>query len=51
MVMNFAFLEGIYNGSAVSILRRNAVLDAVREIPIVEGSRIFRFIRGYALAK
>ncbi|MBA0861399.1 hypothetical protein Goshw_027500 [Gossypium schwendimanii] len=51
MVMNFAFSEGIYNGSAISILGRNAVLDAVREMPIVGGSGIFRFARGYALAK
>ncbi|KAG8479957.1 hypothetical protein CXB51_025016 [Gossypium anomalum] len=51
MVMNFAFFEGIYNGSAVGILRLNAVLHAVRDIPIVEGSGIIRFVRGYALAK
>ncbi|KAG8479360.1 hypothetical protein CXB51_029151 [Gossypium anomalum] len=51
MVMNFAFSEGIYNGSAISILGRNAVLDAVREMPIVGGSRIFQFARGYALTK
>ncbi|PPD70511.1 hypothetical protein GOBAR_DD32611 [Gossypium barbadense] len=29
----------------------NAVLDAVREMPIVGGSGIFRFASGYALAK
>ncbi|XVE99863.1 hypothetical protein REPUB_Repub03eG0238200 [Reevesia pubescens] len=51
MVMNFAFSEGIYNGSALSILGRNAVLDTIREMPIVGGSGIFRFARGYALAK
>ncbi|XP_022747541.1 dirigent protein 22-like [Durio zibethinus] len=51
MVMNFAFSDGIYNGSALSILGRNAVLNKVREMPIVGGSGIFRFARGYALAK
>ncbi|XVF24220.1 hypothetical protein REPUB_Repub13aG0109000 [Reevesia pubescens] len=51
MVMNFVFSEGIYNGSAISILGRNAVLNIVREMPIVGGSGIFRFARGYALAK
>ena len=51
MVMNFAFSEGIYNGSALSILGRNAILNTVREMPIVGGSGIFRFARGYALAK
>ncbi|KAK6227710.1 hypothetical protein SCA6_000050 [Theobroma cacao] len=51
MVMNFAFSEGIYNGSALSILGRNAVSHTVREMPIVGGSGLFRFARGYALAK
>ncbi|KAB2006086.1 hypothetical protein ES319_D11G317200v1 [Gossypium barbadense] len=51
MVMNFAFNKAIYNGSAISILGQNAVLDAVREMPIVGGSGIFRFASGYALAK
>ncbi|KAM4082252.1 hypothetical protein ACJW30_11G157700 [Castanea mollissima] len=51
MVMNFAFLEGTYNGSALSILGRNPTLDKVREMPIVGGSGVFRYARGYALAK
>lgn len=51
MVINFAFSEGMYNGSALSILGRNLVLDTVREMPIVGGSGVFRFARGYALAK
>ncbi|MBA0618458.1 hypothetical protein Godav_027801 [Gossypium davidsonii] len=36
MLMNFAFPEGMYNGSAVSIVGRNAILDAVREMPLSE---------------
>nr|XP_023921791.1 dirigent protein 22-like [Quercus suber]POE98750.1 dirigent protein 21 [Quercus suber] len=51
VVMNFAFLKGIYNGSALSILGRNPILDRVREMPIVGGSGVFRYARGYALAK
>lgn len=51
IVMNFAFSEGIYNGSSLSILGRNAIADTVREMPIVGGSGVFRFARGYALAK
>ncbi|XP_059462592.1 dirigent protein 21-like [Corylus avellana] len=51
MVINFAFLEGKYNGSALSILGRNPVLHSVREMPIVGGSGVFRLARGYALAK
>ncbi|KAE8645783.1 hypothetical protein Csa_017218 [Cucumis sativus] len=31
MVMNFAFVEGKYNGSYLSILGRNTIMSAVRE--------------------
>ncbi|KAE9593912.1 putative allene oxide cyclase/dirigent protein [Lupinus albus] len=51
MVMNFAFTEGKYNGSTLSVLGRNTVFSAVREITIVGGSGLFRFARGYAKAK
>ncbi|XP_031284885.1 dirigent protein 22-like [Pistacia vera] len=50
MVVNFAFMEGEYNGSSISILGRNPVLNDVREMPIVGGSGLFRFASGYALA-
>ncbi|XP_054804059.1 dirigent protein 22-like [Prosopis cineraria] len=51
MVMNFAFAEGQYNGSTLSVLGRNKVFDDMREMPIVGGSGVFRFARGYAQAK
>ncbi|XP_062167247.1 dirigent protein 22-like [Alnus glutinosa] len=51
MVLNFAFMEGKYNGSTLSVLGRNTVLSAVRELPIVGGSGLFRFARGYAHAR
>ncbi|KAE8731142.1 Dirigent protein 20 [Hibiscus syriacus] len=51
MVMNFAFMEGKYNGSSLSLLGRNCVFSTVREMPIVGGSGLFRFARGYAQAK
>ncbi|KAI3511965.1 hypothetical protein L1887_19127 [Cichorium endivia] len=51
MVMNYVFVEGKYNGSTLSILGRNSVLSPVRELPIVGGSGLFRFARGYVLAK
>ncbi|MBA0590712.1 dirigent protein 22 [Gossypium raimondii] len=50
MVMNLAFTEGTYNGSSISVVGRNPVFDDVREMPIVGGSGVFRFGRGYALA-
>ena len=51
MVLNFAFIEGEYNGSTLSVLGRNSILSTVRELPIVGGSGVFRFARGYAHAK
>ncbi|KAK2990679.1 hypothetical protein RJ640_029354 [Escallonia rubra] len=51
MVLNYVFMGGKYNGSTLSILGRNPVFSTVREMPIVGGSGIFRFARGYAQAR
>ncbi|KAF6149340.1 hypothetical protein GIB67_016878 [Kingdonia uniflora] len=51
MVMNFAFETGKYNGSTISILGRNTIFSKVREMPIVGGSELFRFARGYVQAR
>lgn len=51
MVLNFVFVEGKYNGSSLSVLGRNSVMSVIREMPIVGGSGLFRFARGYAQAK
>ncbi|XP_073283664.1 dirigent protein 22-like [Primulina huaijiensis] len=51
MVLNYAFTEGKFNGSTLSILGRNAVFSGVREMPVVGGSGVFRFARGYAQAR
>lgn len=48
MAMNIVFTEGRYNGSSVAILGRNALLNEVREMPVVGGTGAFRFARGYA---
>ncbi|KAF5725508.1 dirigent protein 19-like [Tripterygium wilfordii] len=50
MVMNFAFSEGKYNGSTITVLGRNPILLPVREMPVIGGSGLFRFARGYAHA-
>lgn len=51
MTMNFAFSEGKYNGSTITVLGRNEVFNKVREMPVIGGSGLFRFARGYVLAK
>ena len=50
MAMNFAFIEGKYNGSTITVLGRNPVFDKVREMPVIGGSGLFRFARGYCQA-
>ncbi|KZV53313.1 dirigent protein 22-like [Dorcoceras hygrometricum] len=51
MVLNYAFTEGKFNGSTLSILGRNPVASVEREMPVVGGSGVFRFARGYAQAR
>ncbi|XP_062109766.1 dirigent protein 21-like [Humulus lupulus] len=51
MTLNYIFTEGKYNGSSLSILGHNSILWALREMPVVGGTGLFRFARGYALAK
>ncbi|KGN54087.1 dirigent protein 19 [Cucumis sativus] len=50
MAMNFAFVSGKYNGSSLTIFGRNPFLEKVREMPVIGGSGLFRFARGYAKA-
>ncbi|KAL1540947.1 Dirigent protein 19 [Salvia divinorum] len=51
MAMNFFFTTGKYNGSSITILGRNAVFDHVREMPVIGGSGLFRWARGYVQAR
>lgn len=51
MLINLVFIEGGFAGSTLSLLGRNPVQDTVREMPIVVGSGVFRFSRGYAVVK
>ncbi|KAL6905538.1 hypothetical protein ACP4OV_003139 [Aristida adscensionis] len=47
MNMMLVFHGGEYNGSSVAIMGRNQVFTAVREMPIVGGTGVFRLARGY----
>ncbi|XP_023768005.1 dirigent protein 22 [Lactuca sativa] len=51
MVQNYVFDEERYNGSTLSILGRNPIMSPVRELPVVGGSGVFRFARGYTEAR
>ncbi|KAK4268505.1 hypothetical protein QN277_025155 [Acacia crassicarpa] len=51
MVMNFAFIEGKCNGSTITVLGRNPVFNKVREMPVIGGTGVFRFARGYVEAR
>ncbi|XP_038698831.1 dirigent protein 22-like [Tripterygium wilfordii] len=50
MAMNFVFIEGKYNGGTITILGRDTVFSKVREMPVIGGSGLFRFARGYVQA-
>ncbi|CAJ2639906.1 unnamed protein product [Trifolium pratense] len=50
MLTNFVFKEGKYGGSSLSMLGRNPISEQNREMPIVGGTGVFRFARGFAIA-
>ncbi|PWA66802.1 Plant disease resistance response protein [Artemisia annua] len=51
MTLTYNFVSGAYNGSSLSIVGRNPVMNEVREMPVVGGTGVFRLARGFALAK
>ncbi|KAH6777716.1 hypothetical protein C2S51_009028 [Perilla frutescens var. frutescens] len=46
--LNVYFTAGRFNGSTISILGRNQVMNPHRELPVAGGTGAFRFARGYA---
>lgn len=51
MNINYFFTAGEYNGSSITIVGRNQILNGVRELPIVGGTGLFRMARGYSISR
>lgn len=50
-ILNFAFTDGRFKGSTLSVLGNNPIFHQHRELPIVGGSGVFRLARGSATAE
>ncbi|KAL4187841.1 hypothetical protein AMTRI_Chr09g40850 [Amborella trichopoda] len=48
MALNFVFTDGEFNGSTLTVVGRNPILQDVREMSVVGGNGAFRLAQGYA---
>lgn len=48
---NMVFTAGKHNGSTLAVFARDAILDTVRELPVVGGAGAFRGATGYGLLR
>ncbi|KAM0844353.1 hypothetical protein ACQ4PT_057096 [Festuca glaucescens] len=51
LTVNMVFTAGPHNGSTIAVLARDAILDPVRELPVVGGTGVFRGATGYGLLR
>ncbi|CAL1398055.1 unnamed protein product [Linum trigynum] len=51
MSMSLGFTDGPYNGSSLSVMGKNMVMNPTRELPVLGGTGMFRMARGYAVLK
>ncbi|MCL7027125.1 hypothetical protein MKW94_009628 [Papaver nudicaule] len=51
MALSYVFTDGKLNGSTISIVTRNPIMNPVREFAVVGGTGLFRFARGFADVK
>ncbi|ERN13407.1 dirigent protein 22 [Amborella trichopoda] len=51
MALNFVFTGGEFNGSTLTVVGRNPILQDVREMPVVGGNGVLRLAQGYALLR
>ncbi|XP_030547564.1 dirigent protein 22-like [Rhodamnia argentea] len=51
LAMNLVFTEGEHKGSTLTVLGRNSIFMKVREMPVIGGTGVFRFARGYVNAR
>ncbi|CAL4993932.1 unnamed protein product [Urochloa decumbens] len=49
LCVNMVFTAGRHNGSYLVVQARDAILDKVRELPVVGGAGMFRGVTGYGL--
>ncbi|CAM0874850.1 unnamed protein product [Alopecurus aequalis] len=51
LTVNMVFTAGPYNGSTIAVLARDAIVEPVRELPVVGGTGVFREATGYGLLR
>ncbi|CAI0468839.1 unnamed protein product [Linum tenue] len=51
MSISLGFTDGPYNGSSLSVMGKNMVMNPTRELPVLGGTGMFRMARGYAVLK